>query len=43
MLITYCRTVITSIIRLVTLFPFLQSSDPTYRIAWTDIWMYVPS
>lgn len=37
----YTRTVITSIIRLVTLFPFLQSNDPTYKIAWTDLWMCV--
>lgn len=41
MYIDHTRTVITSIIRLVTLFPFLQSNDPTYKIAWTDLWMYV--
>jgi hypothetical protein len=35
------RTVITSVIRLVTLFPFLQAYDKTYQIAWTDLWMYV--
>ncbi|KAI9374424.1 hypothetical protein BJX61DRAFT_540774 [Aspergillus egyptiacus] len=35
-------TVITSVIRLVTLFPFLKTEDKTYRIAWTDLWMYVP-
>jgi hypothetical protein len=33
--------VITSVIRLVTLFPFLQAYDKTYQIAWTDLWMYV--
>ncbi|KAL4901184.1 hypothetical protein BDW74DRAFT_182038 [Aspergillus multicolor] len=34
-------TVITSIIRLVTLFPFLKSTDKTYRVAWTDLWINV--
>ncbi|KAL4809832.1 hypothetical protein BDV18DRAFT_150340 [Aspergillus unguis] len=36
-----CATVVTSIIRLVTLFPFLQTDDKTYRIAWTDLWINV--
>ena len=39
--LTSRSTVVTSVIRLVTLFPFLQSTDPTYKIAWTDLWMYV--
>ncbi|PLN76190.1 hypothetical protein BDW42DRAFT_197337 [Aspergillus taichungensis] len=36
-----CATVVTSVIRLVTLFPFLLSPDPTYEIAWTDLWINV--
>ncbi|KAL4779283.1 hypothetical protein BJX76DRAFT_361956 [Aspergillus varians] len=41
MFVIGCATVITSIIRLVTLFPFLKSEDKTYRIAWTDLWINV--
>ncbi|KAL4869884.1 hypothetical protein BDV12DRAFT_70431 [Aspergillus spectabilis] len=41
MFVIGCATVITSIIRLVTLFPFLQDDDKTYRIAWTDLWINV--
>ncbi|KAL4913344.1 hypothetical protein BDW62DRAFT_214339 [Aspergillus aurantiobrunneus] len=41
MFVVGCATVITSIIRLVTLFPFLETSDKTYQIAWTDIWINV--
>ncbi|EAU31884.1 conserved hypothetical protein [Aspergillus terreus NIH2624] len=35
-------TVVTSVIRLVTLFPFLKTDDKTYQIGWTDLWMYGP-
>ncbi|KAL4986521.1 hypothetical protein BDW68DRAFT_198014 [Aspergillus falconensis] len=41
MFVVGCATVITSIIRLVTLFPFLKTDDKTYRIAWTDLWINV--
>ncbi|KAL3465604.1 hypothetical protein BJX64DRAFT_252173 [Aspergillus heterothallicus] len=41
MFVIGCATVITSVIRLVTLFPFLQAYDKTYRIAWTDLWINV--
>ncbi|RDW67442.1 uncharacterized protein DSM5745_09308 [Aspergillus mulundensis] len=41
MFVVGCATVITSIIRLVTLFPFLKSNDKTYRVAWTDLWINV--
>ncbi|KAL3482138.1 hypothetical protein BJX99DRAFT_252853 [Aspergillus californicus] len=41
MFVIGCATVITSVIRLVTLFPFLRTSDKTYQIAWTDLWINV--
>ncbi|KAL4928151.1 uncharacterized protein BDV17DRAFT_264902 [Aspergillus undulatus] len=41
MFVIGCATVITSIIRLVTLFPFLETTDKTYRIGWTDLWINV--
>ncbi|KAL2818758.1 hypothetical protein BDW59DRAFT_175096 [Aspergillus cavernicola] len=41
MFVIGCATVITSVIRLVTLFPFLETDDKTYRIAWTDLWINV--
>ncbi|CEL08182.1 hypothetical protein ASPCAL11334 [Aspergillus calidoustus] len=41
MFVIGCATVITSVIRLVTLFPFLQAYDKTYQIAWTDLWINV--
>ncbi|KAG2420060.1 hypothetical protein HFD88_004858 [Aspergillus terreus] len=34
-------TVVTSVIRLVTLFPFLKTDDKTYQIGWTDLWINV--
>lgn len=42
MLTAVSRTVVTSVIRLVTLFPFLKTDDKTYQIGWTDLWMYGP-
>ncbi|KAL2825534.1 hypothetical protein BJY01DRAFT_262594 [Aspergillus pseudoustus] len=41
MFVIGCATVITSVIRLVTLFPFLKAYDKTYQIAWTDLWINV--
>ena len=37
------RTVITSIVRLVTLFPLLTDPDASWAVATPAVWMYVPS
>ncbi|PYI14429.1 hypothetical protein BO99DRAFT_446927 [Aspergillus violaceofuscus CBS 115571] len=36
-----CATLVTGIIRLATLIPFLNSSDPTYSIGWPDLWINI--
>ncbi|KAL4962678.1 uncharacterized protein BDV14DRAFT_202501 [Aspergillus stella-maris] len=41
MFVIGCATVITSVIRLFTLFPFLRTQDKTYQISWTDVWINV--
>ncbi|KAF9891906.1 hypothetical protein FE257_002869 [Aspergillus nanangensis] len=41
MFVIGCATVITSVIRLITLFPFLKAVDKTYQIGWTDLWINV--
>lgn len=33
------RTVVTSILRLATLVPFLTADDVTYQLAWPQVWM----
>lgn len=39
----YCRTVITSLVRLVTLLPMLTDPDTSWAVATPAIWMCVPS
>ncbi|KAJ5817879.1 hypothetical protein N7447_007887 [Penicillium robsamsonii] len=36
-----CATVVTSILRLATLVPFLTASDATYELAWPQLWINV--
>ncbi|RAL07235.1 uncharacterized protein BO97DRAFT_378986 [Aspergillus homomorphus CBS 101889] len=36
-----CATLVTGIIRLITLIPFLNSSDPTHAIGWPDLWINI--
>ncbi|GAA86106.1 hypothetical protein AKAW_04220 [Aspergillus luchuensis IFO 4308] len=36
-----CATLVTGIIRLITLIPFLNSSDPTYNIGRPDLWINI--
>ncbi|KAJ5356384.1 hypothetical protein N7517_010993 [Penicillium concentricum] len=36
-----CATVVTSILRLATLVPFLTASDVTYELAWPQLWINV--
>ncbi|KAJ6078798.1 hypothetical protein N7467_008551 [Penicillium canescens] len=36
-----CATIVTSILRLTTLIPFLTAEDVTYQLAWPQVWINV--
>ncbi|CAL5875176.1 uncharacterized protein PFLUO_LOCUS9480 [Penicillium psychrofluorescens] len=41
MFVVGCATVITSILRMVTLVDFLHATDVTYKLAWPELWINV--
>ncbi|KAJ5605558.1 hypothetical protein N7510_008339 [Penicillium lagena] len=41
MFVIGCATVITSILRMVTLVDFLHAKDVTYKLAWPELWINV--